>query len=47
MFAYEGDPAVLIEMLKPTPLLIRHLLPWIAPRAYARRSRRIYGTSRP
>lgn len=47
MFAYEGDPAVLADMLKAAPLPIRTLIPMIAPRVYARRARRIHGSSRP
>jgi hemerythrin-like domain-containing protein len=47
MFMYEGDPAVLRAMLAPAPAPARLLVPLIAPRAYARRSRRIHGTARP
>ena len=47
MFAYEGDPAVLRDMLAPAPALPRLLLPRIAPRAYARRARQVHGTARP
>ena len=47
MFAYEGDPAVLRDMLETAPPLPRKLLPLIAPRVYARRARRIHGTARP
>ncbi|WP_375490050.1 hemerythrin domain-containing protein [uncultured Jatrophihabitans sp.] len=47
MFAYEGDPAVLRDMLKAAPAVPRMLLPRVAPRIYARRARRIHGTARP
>ncbi len=47
MFAYEGDPAVLRGMLKTAPPPARIVLPHVAPRAYARRARRIHGTPRP
>lgn len=47
MFTYEGDPAVVTDMLKAAPLLVRTLVPVIAPHVYARRARQIYGTSRP
>jgi hemerythrin-like domain-containing protein len=47
MFAYEGDPAVLAGMLKAAPLVPRKVLPRIAPRIYARRARRLYGTTAP
>lgn len=47
MFAYEGDPAVLRDMLRSAPALPRLLLPRLAPRAYARRARQVYGTARP
>jgi len=47
MFAYEGDPAVLRDMLHAAPALPRLLLPRIAPRVYARRAALIYGTSQP
>jgi hemerythrin-like domain-containing protein len=47
MFAYEGDPEVLAQMLHSAPALPRLLIPRIAPRAYARRAALIYGTTRP
>ena len=47
MFAYEGDPAVLRDMLASAPPPVRALVPRIAPRAYAKRARRVYGTARP
>ncbi|SIS17461.1 hemerythrin domain-containing protein [Williamsia sterculiae] len=47
MFAYEGDDAVLRDMLSSAPAVPRAVLPHIAPRVYARRARRIHGTSRP
>jgi iron-sulfur cluster repair protein YtfE (RIC family) len=47
MFAYEGDPEVLRDMLRTAPPLPRLLLPRIAPRVYARRATQIHGTARP
>ena len=47
MFAYEGDPAVLRDMLAAAPAVPRLLLPRIAPRAYARRAAQVHGTRRP
>jgi hemerythrin-like domain-containing protein len=47
MFAYEGDPAVLRDVLASAPAVPRLLLPRIAPRAYARRAAQVHGTSRP
>lgn len=47
MFAYEGDPAVLVDMLRTAPAAVRLLLPRIAPRVYARHARALYGTSTP
>ena len=47
MFAYEGDPAVLRSMLQAAPALPRVLLPRVAPRVYARRAAKVYGTARP
>ena len=47
MFTYEGDPEVLAAMLHSAPAVPRWLLPKIAPRLYARRARRVYGTRTP
>lgn len=47
MFAYEGDPAVLRDMLSSAPAVPRAVLPRIAPRVYARRARLVHGTARP
>ncbi|GAA1876789.1 hemerythrin domain-containing protein [Williamsia serinedens] len=47
MFAYEGDPAVLRDMLRPAPAPIRVLVPRIAPRVYARRALAVHGTRTP
>ena len=47
MFAYEGDPQVLADMLRPAPPPVRLLVPLAAPKVYARHANRIYGTSRP
>lgn len=47
MFAYEGDPDVLRTMLSSAPAVPRLLVPRLAPRVYARRARRIHGTTNP
>ena len=47
MLMYEGDPAVIQRTLSPLPLPARLLMPIIAPRAYSRHARRIYGTATP
>jgi hemerythrin-like domain-containing protein len=47
MFAYEGDPAVLAQMLTGAPLPVRTLLPKIGRRLYARRAKHVHGTARP
>ncbi|SEQ79248.1 hemerythrin domain-containing protein [Microlunatus flavus] len=47
MFAYEGDPAVVAAMLGAAPRLARVVIPPVARSAYARRARRVHGTSRP
>lgn len=47
MFCYEGDPAVLADMLRPAPLPVRVLVPLLAPRVYARHAARLYGTAQP
>ncbi|RZS79951.1 hemerythrin HHE cation binding domain-containing protein [Motilibacter rhizosphaerae] len=47
MFAYEGDPAVLAEMLHEAPAPVRLLMPRLAPRVYARRARQVHGTPTP
>lgn len=47
MFAYEGDPAVLADMLGSAPLPARFVVPLLAPRVYARQAARVYGTTRP
>lgn len=47
MFSYEGDPAVLAEMLHAAPRIAQTVLPVLATRAYARRARQVHGTARP
>lgn len=47
MFAYEGDPDVVTEMLRSAPPPVRRIVPAIAPRVYARYAKRIHGTARP
>jgi hemerythrin-like domain-containing protein len=44
---YEGDPEVIDLILRQAPAPARVLLPRIAPRAYARHARRVYGTPAP
>jgi hypothetical protein len=47
MLMYEGDPAVMRRTLSNVPLPARLLMPIIAPRAFSRHARRIYGTATP
>ncbi|MEP9364344.1 hemerythrin domain-containing protein [Nocardioides sp. CN2-186] len=47
MFAYEGDPEVLAQMLQAAPPPARVLVPRLAPRVYARHAARIHGNRRP
>lgn len=47
MLMYEGDREVLAGMIGRTPPVPRFLLPRLAPRAYARRARRIHDTPTP
>ncbi|MEH3153816.1 MAG: hemerythrin domain-containing protein [Gordonia paraffinivorans] len=47
MFAYEADPAVLRDMLRPAPAPVRILMPRIGPRVYARRALAVHGTRTP
>jgi hemerythrin-like domain-containing protein len=47
MFAYEGDPAVLKDMLSVAPPVPRMLLPHLAPRVYGRRAKLVHGTRTP
>jgi hypothetical protein len=47
MLMYEGDPAVMRRTLSNVPLPARLLMPVVAPRAYRRHARRIYGTGTP
>jgi hypothetical protein len=47
MLMYEGDPAVMRRTLSNVPLPARLLMPIIAPRAFSRHARRVYGTSTP
>jgi hypothetical protein len=47
MMQYEGDPEALAEMLSHAPLLARLLMPVLAPRAFARYSKRVHGTATP
>ncbi len=44
---YEGDPATIKTMLSHAPLVPRLLMPRLAPRAFARYSRRVHGTATP
>ncbi|WP_170286077.1 hemerythrin domain-containing protein [Nocardioides rubriscoriae] len=47
MLMYEGDAEVLGDMVGRMPAVPRLVLPRVAPRAYARRARRIHGTATP
>ena len=47
MLMYEGDPAVMRRTLFNLPLPARLLMPIIAPRAFSRHARRVYGTATP
>jgi hypothetical protein len=47
MLMYEGDPAVVRRTLSTMPLVARRLMPIIAPRAFSRHARRVYGTATP
>jgi Hemerythrin HHE cation binding domain len=47
MLMYEGDPAVMRRTLSNVPLPARLLMPIIAPRAFSRHARRVYGTATP
>lgn len=47
MFAYEGDPVVIRQMLAAAPAVVRFVVPRVGPRLYARRARAVHGTARP
>lgn len=47
MLQYEGDPEVISMMLSHAPALARLLMPFMAPRAFARYAKRLYGTATP
>jgi hemerythrin-like domain-containing protein len=47
MLMYHGDPDVVAVILAQAPMLPRLLLPYLAPRVYARYARRIHGTPTP
>jgi hemerythrin-like domain-containing protein len=47
MLMYEGDPAVMRRTLSNVPLPARLLMPIIAPRAFSRHARQLYGTATP
>lgn len=47
MVMYEGDPAVIKEVLAGAPLPARLLMPAIGPRVYAGHAKRVHGTSTP
>lgn len=44
---YEGDPAVIRNILAHAPLLARLLMPYLAPAAYRRYARKVHGTATP
>jgi len=47
MLMYRGDPEVIAGMLSHAPLLPRLVMPFAAPRSYARYAKRIHGTATP
>lgn len=47
MLMYEGDPAVMRRTLSNVPMPARLMMPIIAPRAFSRHARRVYGTATP
>lgn len=47
MVMYRADPEVIKGMLSHAPLVPRLLMPWLAPRTYARYARRLHGTATP
>lgn len=47
MVMYRADPEVVRGMLAHAPMLLRLLMPHLAPRAYARYARRLHGTTTP
>jgi hemerythrin-like domain-containing protein len=47
MLMYEGDPAAIRRTLSNAPPPARLLIPIIAPRAFSRHARRVYGTATP
>lgn len=47
MVMYRADPAVIRGMLAHAPLVPRLLMPYLAPRTYARYARRLHGTATP
>jgi hemerythrin-like domain-containing protein len=44
---YDADPATIKGMLAHAPLVPRLMLPFLAPRAYAKYARRVYGGTMP
>jgi hypothetical protein len=47
MVMYEADPEVIRDILADAPLPVRLLVPRVAPRAFAKQSRRVHGTAAP
>ena len=47
MLQYEGDPDVIAMMLAHAPAPARLLMPFLAPRAFARYAVRVHGTATP
>jgi hypothetical protein len=47
MLMYEGDPAAIRRTLSNAPPPARLLIPIIAPLAFSRHARRVYGTATP
>ncbi len=47
MYQYEGDPAVIAEMLAEAPAPVRWIVPRLSRRAFRRHAMRIHGTPTP
>ncbi|TFV73870.1 hemerythrin domain-containing protein [Blastococcus sp. CT_GayMR19] len=47
MFQYEGDPAVIAQMLAEAPAPVRWIVPRLSRRAFRRRALAIHGTATP
>jgi hypothetical protein len=47
MFQYEGDSAVIAQMLAEAPAPVRWIVPRLSRRAFRRRALAIHGTATP